>query len=397
MGYWHTGEEEGAWRIFIRSNETNEDSVWFDFAEITGYEWSKLQAVFRDLWENPYVAKYGGKERFVTGVNFNIGQTDMYRQSTLGSDMTAVGTTYGFEDTPVYLVVVDLETNYIDTSGGDVVVKLPQIAAAAPVVVHSGATSTTILNIASGNFITNGTWPGDAVVNTTDGSGAVVVEILSATQIRTTPLSGGTSNDYVAADSVTITHLVIPSGRRILLRKTSADTNLASITPYNANTINGGAIVSGTQDGDEAFLESNGVGNWRLLSRLHLHRYLLDAIISDEQFVLFAPHPDRRQYEAAYLCEWKHDGISPEILNGLTHISGVPLTYEFSAVVIADGLIDYMNEDTSDGYNATWNQNGLPIPSYEFTDSNGRIWYTTDSSGNTLKTNGVMWRKRPDS
>lgn len=63
---------------------------------------------------------------------------------------------------------------------------------------------TTILTDATANFIVEGVTRGAVIVNLTDGSACSVIDVLSATQLYTTQLAGGVTNDWTIADDYNV-------------------------------------------------------------------------------------------------------------------------------------------------------------------------------------------------
>jgi hypothetical protein len=92
------------------------------------------------------------------------------------------------------------------------------------------------------NFTTLNIREGDTVRNTTDGSWAVVDEIVSATQITTTPLQGGADNTWTSGDTYSFHKLAttLESGIDtvdvpIILGATDASGNISVSFPYVAD------------------------------------------------------------------------------------------------------------------------------------------------------------------
>lgn len=69
-----------------------------------------------------------------------------------------------------------------------------------------------LLTASAGAFIVNGVAIGDFIHNTTDLSDGIVLEVVSATQLRTV-LFGGTTNFWTIADA----YVIVPQGRKRLI------------------------------------------------------------------------------------------------------------------------------------------------------------------------------------
>ena len=64
-------------------------------------------------------------------------------------------------------------------------------------------------------FVTNGVQPGAVVNNTTDGSLAEVIAVISETQLTVTALTGGSDNQWDSGDAYTIWNAVIAESRHV--------------------------------------------------------------------------------------------------------------------------------------------------------------------------------------
>jgi len=110
---------------------------------------------------------------------------------------------------------------------------------------HAG----TQLTDTEAEFQTDGVAVGDIVVNTADGSSAIVVTVDSETQITHTQLTGGTDNDWTDTDSYTISDTVTLDTDTLALASVWQNTTLEDDLPATTTAV----VLRFTSDGTDPF------------------------------------------------------------------------------------------------------------------------------------------------
>ena len=98
-------------------------------------------------------------------------------------------------------------------------------------------------------YVTQGVAAGDIVLNTTDGSTAIVVSVDSETQITHTQLTGGTDNDWDEDDTYTISDTVELDTDSVALASVWQNTTLEDDLPSTTTAV----VLRFTSDGTDPF------------------------------------------------------------------------------------------------------------------------------------------------
>ena len=135
---------------------------------------------------------------FTSGVGNSAGDADLVVTQTIDSDMPQTG----------WVNVLDISLNrtlpyrYVSHDELNTFTFASELTGSAT----SAGTSTTLVSTST-NFLTADIEEGDTIRNTTDGSYAVVDEIVDADNITTSPLSGGSDNSWQSSDNFSVHRL----------------------------------------------------------------------------------------------------------------------------------------------------------------------------------------------
>jgi hypothetical protein len=170
---------------------------------------------------------------YTSGVGNTAGNGTLVLTQTIDSDTPQIGSVNVFD---VSLNAVQTY-RYASHNGASTLTFVTEVTFACT----GGGTSTSLQDSVH-DFTVLDIKEGDAVRNTTDGSWAVVLTIVSATQITTSPLQGGGDNTWTSGDTYSFNRLAttLVSGTDtadipILMASTNASGNVSKSFPYVAD------------------------------------------------------------------------------------------------------------------------------------------------------------------